>query len=300
MSQWIANLLLQVSLYMLWAIPFGVIYSTFRVFHLAHGAVYLVGGYAAAFAMIGIGQTSAPGHAGVTALAVGCLAGGLAAALTGVAINRTVYAPLQRRYASTLGFMVSAFGILMVIQNGLAAIFGDGIVSVRSRLPVQRVVVWGASMTTMELVLMGAALVELAAVALLLRGTRLGTAMRVVSGSRITASVVGFSPDAVVNKAFLIGSALAGFGACFSTANIDLQPSMALDVVLKAVVACVVGGTEHVWGAALGSVVIGVLESVAILVFPGGWKDGVTFALFICFLLLRPEGILGRVAERAG
>src|ERR1035438_9919646 len=88
MSQWIANLLLQVSLYMLWAIPFGVIYSTFRVFHLAHGAVYLVGGYAAAFAMIGIGQTSAPGHAGVTALAVGCLAGGLAAALTGVAINR--------------------------------------------------------------------------------------------------------------------------------------------------------------------------------------------------------------------
>src|ERR1035438_9143272 len=71
MSQWIANLLLQVSLYMLWAIPFGVIYSTFRVFHLAHGAVYLVGGYAAAFAMIGIGQTSAPGHAGVTALAVG-------------------------------------------------------------------------------------------------------------------------------------------------------------------------------------------------------------------------------------
>ena len=132
---------------------------------------------------------------------------------------------------------------------------------------------------------------------LLVYRTRFGRAMRAVSFDHRTAGLMGIPVDRVIAVTFMIGSALAaGAGLLYAMKDTVVQPLMGLFVGLKAFVAAVIGGIGHVPGAVIGGLLLGLVEEFVVGYTASSWRDAVAFGFLIVILLVRPEGIFGRVA----
>ena len=126
--------------------------------------------------------------------------------------------------------------------------------------------------------------------------TRIGTAMRALSFNPTAAALVGINIDRVISFTFGLGSALAAAGGILYALNYrSIDPLMGTLPGLKAFVAAVLGGIGNIPGAALGGLVLGVVEA-----FVGGtgwstYRDAIAFAVLILILLFKPAGMLGRL-----
>src|SRR5205814_7893288 len=126
--------------------------------------------------------------------------------------------------------------------------------------------------------------------------TRIGTAMRALSFNPVAASLVGINNDMVISFTFALGSTLAAAGGILYALNYpSIDPLMGTLPGMKAFVAAVLGGIGNIPGAALGGLVLGVVEA-----FVGGtgwsaYRDAIAFAVLILILLFKPAGMLGRL-----
>ena len=129
--------------------------------------------------------------------------------------------------------------------------------------------------------------------------TKMGKAMRAISLDGETAKLMGINSDIIISLTFGIGSALAACGGILISLDYKVYATMGTMVGLKAFVAAVVGGIGNITGAMLGGFLLGLLETfgVAVLGIPQGFKDAIAFAVLILILLLKPEGLLGKVEK---
>jgi branched-chain amino acid transport system permease protein len=126
--------------------------------------------------------------------------------------------------------------------------------------------------------------------------TKVGLAMRALSFNEQAAALMGVNIDSIISFTFGLGSALAGAGGILFAMNYaSIDPLMGIQTGLKAFVAAVLGGIGSLSGAALGGVILGLLET-----FAGGipglsnYRDGIAYAILILILLFRPSGLLGK------
>jgi branched-chain amino acid transport system permease protein len=125
--------------------------------------------------------------------------------------------------------------------------------------------------------------------------TRIGMAMRALSLNPVAASLMGVNTDFILSVTFMIGSAMAGAAAILtSIQQPSIDPLMGINAGLKAFVAAVLGGIGSIPGAALGGVIIGLLEALVVGYINPTYRDPLVFAVLILVLLLRPTGLLGR------
>lgn len=128
----------------------------------------------------------------------------------------------------------------------------------------------------------------------LIKNTKFGKAIRAVADDPIGASVSGIYPERVILYAFGIGSALAGMAGVLISLETNIEPTMGMNAILKGIIASIIGGIGSIPGAVLGGLFLGIVENLGIWKIQAGWKDTIAFAVLIIFLLLRPEGILGK------
>ena len=125
--------------------------------------------------------------------------------------------------------------------------------------------------------------------------TRIGTAMRALSFNPTAASLVGINNDAVISFTFVLGSSLAAAGGILYALNYpSIDPLMGTLPGLKAFVAAVLGGIGNIPGAALGGVLLGLIETLVVALGGSTYRDAVAFAVLILILLVRPAGLLGK------
>jgi branched-chain amino acid transport system permease protein len=124
----------------------------------------------------------------------------------------------------------------------------------------------------------------------------MGTAMRAVSFNQQAAALMGIDINRIISFTFALGSALAAVaGILYSMKAPGIDPLMGVQPRLRAFIAAVLGGIGNLPGAALGGLVIGLLET-----FAGGiagvsnYRDGIAFAILILILLFKPAGLLGK------
>jgi branched-chain amino acid transport system permease protein len=91
---------------------------------------------------------------------------------------------------------------------------------------------------------------------------------------------------------FFLGSAIAGLAGIFIGLDTGIEPTMGMSLLLKGVVASIIGGIGNIYGAVLGAFLLGFVENFGIWKISGEWKDAIAFGLLILFLLFRPTGIL--------
>jgi branched-chain amino acid transport system permease protein len=120
-------------------------------------------------------------------------------------------------------------------------------------------------------------------------------AMRALSLNPMAASLMGVNLDAILSFTFAIGSAMAGAaGVLTSIQQPSIDPLMGINAGLKAFVAAVLGGIGNIPGAALGGVLIGLLEALVVGYVNPTYRDPLVFAVLILVLLFKPSGLLGK------
>ncbi|HSR09941.1 MAG TPA: branched-chain amino acid ABC transporter permease, partial [Thermodesulfobacteriota bacterium] len=126
--------------------------------------------------------------------------------------------------------------------------------------------------------------------------TRTGMAMRAISRDMETVQLMGVDVNRITSITFALGSALAAAGGIMWALKFpQIDPYMGIVPGIKAFVAAVLGGIGNVAGAALGGLLLGILEILIVALMPGlaGYKDAFAFLILIAILLFRPTGIMG-------
>ena len=281
--QFVINGLVTGCLYALVAVGFSLVYRTARFFHFSHGAVLTLGVYGS-FALAQILHSAPAGFFFALLICV----------LFGIGIDRFVHRPLRKRHATGLVHGIASLGVFLILQNSLQLVFGAESISLRTGPPSGGHVFFGLSITSTQLAVIGVTFGIVAALWIFFRVTRLGMAMRAVADDWTGASIVGVDPDKTTAFVFGLGSAIAGVAGILYGFETNVDPTTGFNVVLKGIIACIVGGLGGIWGGVVGGLVLGLSEDLAIWKLPAVWRDGLAFCVLIIFLILRPRGILGQ------
>ncbi len=289
LAQQVVNGLTLGSMYALIAIGFSMIYGIVRLINFAHGDIVMIG----AFATLGLVLAGVPWP--VIALAV--LAVG---ALAGMTVELVAFRPM-RGAPQVTGFIAS-LAVSIVIQN-----LGILVLTAQPRnfhFPAfmhQRLVLGPATVAVIDLLIVATTLGLMAGLAVLVRTTRLGMAMRATAENLPVARLMGINVGRVIRAAFAIGSALAAIaGLMWGGKYGQIDPLLGFLPGLKAFVAAVIGGVGSIPGAMLGGYLLGLAEVLFVGLLPpayAAYRDAFVFGTLILVLLVLPNGLLGGADE---
>jgi len=282
--QLLINGLIAGSLYALVGVGFSLIFRILKFFHFTHGLSYALGAYTA-FVIYRSSNYS---------LILVLVAAPLLTAIFGIAINLVLYRPLRNRNATPLVSLVASLGAYLVGQNVLSIAFGDDAKSIRPDVVVVGMNLWGAYITFTQLMIIASAVVVIAACALWLSSTRLGTQIRAVASDSLLSTVAGVPNNRIVMTTIMIGTGLGGLAGVLGALDRAIVPTMGLNALLMGVIAMIIGGKESLGGVALGGCVVGLAQNLAVLWIPAAWQDSIVFVILVAFLLFRPQGFWGR------
>ena len=288
------------SIYALIALGYTMVYGIIELINFAHGDIFTLGAFLAipVLSFFGItGQvTFTPGVLGiliVTAIIVMALNG-----LINITIERIAYRPL--RNAPRLAPLITAIGMSFVVEGAMYLWKGPFNVIFPDLLPDTRVSLGIIDVGVKDIFVVVSTLVLVILLSLFIARTKLGKAMRATAQDRQAAQLMGININRTISATFFIGAALAGaggiiWGLYFNTVRFDLGFSNGL----IAFTAAVFGGIGNIQGAALGGLLIGIIQALSDRYGSGSWTNVVIFGILILVLVLRPTGLLGmRVPEK--
>ncbi len=278
------------SIYALIALGYTMVYGVLRFINFAHSDIFMVGAFASYYFAQWFGKLIAPDTVfGASVLMVLSMA---ACALLGVVIEKLAYRPLRER--SKLNVLITAIGVSLFLEYSGQLIFGADPKTFRY-LASHNFTLGGLVLSSNQLIIFGLTVILLVALRYVVMQTRIGTAMRAVSFNHQAAALMGINIDSVISFTFALGSALAAAGGILWAMNYPaIEPLMGVMPGLKAFVAAVLGGVGNIPGAALGGVLLGLVESFVRGSRYSTYADAIAFAILIVILLFRPSGLLGR------
>lgn len=267
------------------AVGFTMQFAVTDVLNLAFGAVMI----ASAFVAYALNQ------AGVNVW-IGLLAAAAAGSVGSVLLNQGIYAPFQRRGSAPITMVIVSLGMTLIIEFGLQAIVGGTSVSyTMSQGPTVRA--GGLVLTAVQFVIIGLAIVVMAAVHGLLRYTKLGKAMRATSANRSLARNCGIRTNRIVTATWALTGALCGIAGTVFAINNGSFGATSADLFLVVILAAVfLGGPGSAYGAMLGAVIIGLATEVSAAYITPSYKDVIAFAVLLIMMVVRPGGLLGAAA----
>jgi len=282
--QIITNGLISASSCLLMALGFALIYRTARFFHFAHGIVFTASAYCTfllvAWLQVPLWLSLVLGTAGGT--------------LIGVLTEICIYRNLRRRKVSSLVLLLASLGLYIVLQNVLSMIFGDRTRSIPSVWGHETITIIGARVTYVQLGTMCISLTLSFALGVLLKWTRLGRAVRAVSDNPELANISGIDSDRITVCVFAVGSALAGVAGNLAALDVNMTPTMGLGPLMMGIVAGIIGGGRGIAGIALGALLLGMAQHLGAWQIGSQWQDATAFLILLAFLLVRPEGVIGK------
>lgn len=300
LPQLLINSLITGSLYALAAAGFALGFRVLGVLNFAHGHLMMVGAYAMLAAI------AIPGLAPILQIA---LVIATMIVVTWILLDIVVL-PLAR-YSPLLPF-VSTLALAMALEATVAMSFGVNVRSLNiSWWPghsntggSQSIELLGgdfmAYITQTQIIIIFSALAILVGVALILGSTSIGRAVRALASAPLAAQSLGLARNKIIWGVVLVGNLITAYAGILVGLETNLQPTMGQAFMIKAFAAIILGGMGSVWGAVLGSYLLGFIENFAIGIdigeysLPAGYKDAFAYSVILIMLLVRPQGLLGR------
>ncbi len=291
----------QGSIYALIALGYTMVYGVLRMINFAHGEVFMSGAMTTFFLADYLNRSGfLKAHPWIS-LIVMLLFSGLVSMTVAVLVERIAYRPL--RGAPRLVPLITAVGASFFLQYTFRGLFGSG-VRAYPAIPVLQGKLWVFQKT--QIAVFVGVTITLLLLVLFLQRTRAGLAIRAVAEDREAAALMGIDVDRAIVTTFAVGGFMAGIaGVLYALVFIQVQFFMGFLPGIKAFTAAVLGGIGNLPGAAIGGLVLGVIESVGPSLFFDGYgiraahqlKDVIAFTILVLILIFRPTGILG---ERLG
>ncbi len=303
------------SSYALIALGYTMVYGVLRLINFAHGDVFMVGAFVGAY----VARWINPPVAGMNSpeqtvwqALIGVVIAMAACGTLGFLIERIAYRPLRK--SPKLASLITAIGVSLLLEYlaqikwtlGGASFFGP---TPERYQPIagsgQSIAFFqdhlGVIVVYKDIIVVAVTTATLAVLWFIVPHTRMGKAMRAVSQNYDAARLMGINIDRVISFTFILGSMLAAIGGCLWGLNRNqCTPLMGLIPGLKAFVAAVIGGIGNIPGAAVGGLILGLMETYigairvhqSAVLYP--YKDGICFLILIAVLLIRPEGLFGK------
>jgi len=293
------------SIYALIALGYTMVYGVLRFINFAHSDIFMAGAFAGYYLSHGFAVTLPGMHQKALFVFKGLrqesfFTGGfillgsmLVCATLGIVIERFAYRPL--RNSSKLNVLITAIGVSLLLENLTQLLFGATPKAFPALLPSKSVHIGTLLVSTNQIGVLAIAFILMLGLQYIVLRTKMGTAMRAVSFNPIASSLVGVNNDVVISFTFGLGSALAAAGGILYALNYQsIDPFMGVLPGLKAFVAAVLGGIGNIPGAALGGLVLGLVETFVNGSRFSTYTDAIAFAILILILLFRPAGLLGK------
>jgi branched-chain amino acid transport system permease protein len=270
------------AVYALIAIGYTLIFGVLGMLHLAHGEVFMIGAF--------VGLMVATAYAGNVMLALA--AAMVVTGLLGVLIERVAFRPL--RGAHHLAPLATTIGAGIALQETARWYFGPEQKGFPSTIAVTLWELGPLRVSSVQVFILAAALVLMAAVSVFLTRTRAGRAVRATAEDPTVAGLLGVNVSAVIVLVFFVASALAGAaGVLVGLAYNSVHPFIGVQMGIKGLVVMLLGGLGNVPGAMVGGLVLGILEVLGVAYFASSYRDAFAFGAVMLMMLLRPEGLLG-------
>jgi branched-chain amino acid transport system permease protein len=295
-TQQLINGLTLGSIYGLIAIGYTMVYGIIGMVNFAHGDVYMIGAFQAMIMLLICG---ALGISWVPAqLALMLIVAVMFTAAYGWAVERIAYRPL--RGSTRLAPLISAIGMSIVLSNFVQLAQGP-----RPK-PLPPVIRGGfeimesdngfiVQLGYLQIVIILATVVLMAAFAYLIAKTPLGRSQRACEQDMKMASLLGVNVDRTISLTFVMGAALAAVAGLMVTLYWGVNDfAMGFIAGIKAFTAAVLGGIGSLPGAMLGGILIGLIEAMWSAYFSIEYKDVAAFGILVLVLIFRPTGLLGR------
>ena len=282
--QLIVNSLIAGSIYSLVALGFNLIYGTTRFFNLAHGVMAAAGGYSVFFTTRSLGWNIYL-SAVVSILLIG---------LIGYLLDKIIYRPLRRKKSSSMVMLVASLGVFSAFQAILAMLFSNQFQSLKDSVVEKTYDIAGSILTQTQLIIILVGIISTFALKIFLDQTRFGKAVKAVSDDEEVSKIVGLNTDRIIASTFFIGSSIAALAGILVGLDTGIEPTIGMGLLLKGVVAAIVGGIGNIYGSILGGLLLGFAENFGIWKISSDWKEAITFGLLVAFLIFRPQGIMNK------
>ncbi len=269
------------AIYSLIAIGFSMIYRSTGLLHFAHPDLMMVGGM--------VGYTLAT-RTLLPMPVLFVLAGVVVAALSAL-IDRIGLRPLRRRTAPE-NLVIATIGWSIILVNVALFVWGTAPLSYPEPYLPRGTRIGSIVIVPQNLVMLGIALVAMAALHVFFGRTLIGQAMRAVAENPVTAQLMGIRVDRMMTLTFVLSGFLAGGAGVLVASMVYANFDLGL-IGVKAFAAAVLGGFGHVGGAMAGGLLLGVLETLGAYYLSSAFKDLIAYTLLILILLVRPHGLFG-------
>ena len=280
------------SLYALVALGIGLIFGIMRLINFAHGDFIMLGAYAlivpssAATATLLIGAWPAP-------LLIGAIC--LFVILVALGTERLAFRPVRAAAPSVL--LITSFALSFFFQNLVIMVYGGRpkAMNIWAGL-AEPIIVAGIRIPKLQMITIAVTMLLLLLLALFLKRTPMGVAMRAASEDFRMARLLGVRANRVIAAAFAISGFLAAVVSLLYVAQTGvLAYHMGVPLVLFAFVATVVGGMGSLGGAVLGGFIVGIASVFFQVVLPIDWRpnrDVWVYGMILLIMLLRPAGLI--------
>lgn len=281
LPQLIANGLLLGGVFALISIGLTLIFGIVRVVNFAHGEILMAGMYCAWLlaSQLGLNPYAAAIPLAVVFFAFGCL------------LQRFVIQPLLKEDAHIQIF--ATVGIGTALANLALILFSADLRSVDVPWAREPTRVLGVSVAQGMLVAFGVSVAAAGGLIVFLARTHLGRAIRAVAQNRYAAPLMGIDVNRIYIITFGIGTAAVGLASAVLAPVYPVFPTVGGYFVLTAFVVVVLGGMGSLSGAIVGSLIVGLTDSLAGYYVAPDLKEVVVFCLFLGILVLRPAGLFG-------
>lgn len=271
------------ALLFLVASGFTVVFGLMRITNLAHGSFYLVGGYVAVIVAANSGSYW-----------LGIAAGAVAAAIVGVVTERGL---LRRVRNMEMPEVLVTVGVLFVVGDVLLAIFGGDPKSVppSTGMPSGALVIGDLSYPMYRLFIIGFTVAVGVLLFFVQARSKIGAIVRAGVDDRETVAAMGIDIDRVFTGVFAVGALLAGLAGGIGAGLLSLTPASGVEILLYAMVVVIIGGLGSISGAALGAVLIGLIDAFSKAFIPE-FAYFTVFAPMALVLVVRPQGLFGKVS----
>ncbi len=279
LSQALLNGLVLGLIYVAIAVGLTIVFGTLRLVNFAHGAFYAIGAY------VGLVVAQSAG------LWWGFLAAPLAVALFAVVLDRVLLRHFYGKDATSQ--ILVTFGIALIVEESLRLIFG----ATTQQYPLPAALMTSVSLGAFvypayRLIFAAFVIVMLVLVWLFIERTDYGLIVRAGVRDRTMVQLLGGNIRQASTIVFALGAAIAGLVGAAASPIYSIAPGTGFAFLVPSFVVVVVGGLGSFWGAVLGGILIGELQSLTTLAF----APAANVIIYLCMalvLLLRPQGLLG-------
>jgi branched-chain amino acid transport system permease protein len=283
MEQVIVNGAISGMNYALMALGLTLIFAIMGVLNFAHGQMYVLGGFVMYFVytVLGLGHVAGFAASIVTLVIVGLI------------FERFFFRHALRMAAREESTMLLAAGTALLLESLILVAFGE---KQRGMPPMVSGVykLFGVYIPAGRAAVFLIALVAVVAFILFMQHTKPGRALRAIAQDKEVSALQGVNIERYSALGFALGSGLAGLAGALLVSLFAVNSGLGTSVSIKAFIMVMLGGAGVVSGAIIGAFILGFAEALGYAYIPGSTTYLLIFAALILFLVIRPQGIMGK------